>query len=161
MKWIKAVAVGAIGSLVMFLLIMFGIHGTGVAPFNLPPSAAFLESFGLNVGPLPLLVHFGYGATWSVVLVAIYGPNPSLRSGVGVALVLWLLMMLVYTPLIGWGIFGFGGPGHQLAPSAPLYLGSSVKYVGATLVLHLIYGTIIGWGNAAWVGDENAQRAIV
>lgn len=40
MKWLKAATVGALGSLVMFLLLMLGIHGTGIAPFNLPPSAA-------------------------------------------------------------------------------------------------------------------------
>lgn len=47
MKWIKAGTIGALGSLVMFALIMFG----GIAPFNLPPSAAFLEKLGINVGP--------------------------------------------------------------------------------------------------------------
>lgn len=51
MKWIKAGTIGALGSLVMFALIMFGIHGAGIAPFNLPPSAAFLEKLGINVGP--------------------------------------------------------------------------------------------------------------
>lgn len=159
MKWIKAAVVGALGSLVMFAFIMFGIHGAGIAPFNLPPSAAFLEILGLNVGPLPLLVHFGYGATWSLVLVGLYGRDTSLGTGVGLAFGLWLLMMIVYSPLIGWGVFGFGGAGHQLAPSDPLYLGSPVKYVVATLVLHVIYGAIIGWGNPAWIEFESPQQA--
>jgi len=65
----------------MFLLMMLGIHGTGTAPFNLPPSAAFLGQFGLNMGPLPLLVHFGYGATWSLVLVGLYGLTPTFGGG--------------------------------------------------------------------------------
>lgn len=159
MKWLKAAVVGALGSLVMFALIMFGIHGAGIAPFNLPPSAAFLEMLGINVGPLPLLVHFGYGATWSLALVALYGRETTVGTGVGLAVGLWLLMMAVYSPLIGWGLFGFGGAGHQLDPSAPLYLGSPVKYVGATLVLHLIYGSIIGGLNPAWIRFASTEQA--
>ena len=60
-KWIKALLVGAFASLVMYVIIVAGI-ASGLAPFNLPPSAAFLEYFGLNIGPLALLAHFTYGA---------------------------------------------------------------------------------------------------
>jgi len=159
MKWMKAATVGALGSLVMFAVIMIGIHGAGIAPFNLPPSAAFLEMLGLNVGPLPLLVHFGYGATGSLVLVALYGRDVSVGNGLGLATALWLVMMVGYSPLIGWGIFGFGGAGHQLSPSDPLYLGSPLKYVVATFVLHLIYGSIIGGLNTAWISFEAPEQA--
>jgi hypothetical protein len=150
MKWLKAAFVGALGSLIMFALLFVGIHVSGFAPFNVPPSAAFLETLGLNVGPLPLLVHFGYGATWSVVLVALYDREVTTGRGVGMAMALWLFMMAVYSPIIGWGFFGFGGPNHALTPDAALYLGSGVKYVVATLLLHLIYGAVIGKGNEAW-----------
>jgi len=158
MKWIKAAVVGALGSLIMFLFIMFGIHGAGVAPFNLPPSAAFLEKIGLNAGPLPALVHFGYGAFGSIVLVALYDRDVSIGKGLGLATGLWLLMMIVYSPIIGWGFFGFGGAGHGLSTDDPLYLGSPVKYVVATLVLHLIYGSIIGGLNPAWIGFEDPEQ---
>jgi hypothetical protein len=159
MKWIKAAVVGALGSLIMFLFIMFGIHGAGVAPFNLPPSAAFLEKIGLNVGPLPALAHFGYGATWSLVLVGLYDRDVSVGKGLALAMGLWLFMMVVYSPIIGWGFFGFGGAGHDLAASNPLYLGSPVKYVGATLVLHLIYGAVIGGLNPVWIDFDEAEQA--
>lgn len=159
MKWLKVAIVGALGSLVMFLLMMVGIHVTEIAPFNLPPSAAFLETLGLNVGPLPLLAHFGYGATWSLVLVALYGADTDLQAGLTVAGALWLFMMLVYSPIIGWGFFGFGGAGHTLSATDPLYLGSPVKYLVATLVLHLIYGAIIGTLNPAWVNLGAPERA--
>lgn len=159
MRWIKAATIGALGSLVMFVLIMFGIHGAGIAPFNLPPSAAFLEKLGLNAGPLPLLVHFGYGATWSLVLVALYRRDTDLGKGLGLATALWLVMMVAYSPLIGWGVFGFGAAGHQLSPTDPLYLGSPVKYVAATFVLHLIYGSIIGGLNPAWISFEASEHS--
>jgi hypothetical protein len=158
MKWLKSALVGALGSLVMFVLLMAGIHGAGVAPFNIPPSAAFLEQVGLNTGVLPLLVHFGYGATWSLLLVTLYGAETTIRHGLQLAAGLWIFMMLVYSPLIGWGVFGIGGRGHTLAPTDPLYLGSPVKYVGATLVLHLIYGAIIGGLNPAWIQFAQSQQ---
>lgn len=151
MKWIKALVVGALGSLVMFLLMLVGIHGTGVAPFNMPPSAVFLEHLGMNIDPLPLLVHFGYGAFWSVILVGLYGADTSLQKGLGLATVLWLVLMVVYSPLMGWGFFGVDGGGHQLAATDPLYLGSPAKYILTTLILHGLYGAIIGWLNPAWI----------
>jgi hypothetical protein len=156
MKWIKSAAVGALGSLVMFLLMMFGIHGAGIAPFNLPPSAAFLEKLGLNVGPLPLLVHFGYGATWSLLLVGLYGADTNVRRGIYLATGLWLFMMLVYSPIIGWGVFGVGA-GYEAGTM--LHLGSPVKYIVATLVLHLLYGWIIGGLNPAWIQVEESRQA--
>jgi hypothetical protein len=158
MKWFKSAVVGALGSLVMFLLMMFGIHGAGVAPFNIPPSAAFLEMLGLNTGPLPLLVHFGYGATWSLLLVALSGAETNVRHGIYLATGLWLFMMLVYSPIIGWGVFGFGGSGHELAADNPLHLGSPIKYIVATLILHLLYGWIIGGLNPAWIQFDRSSR---
>jgi len=158
MKWLKSAVVGALGSLVMFLLMMFGIHGAGIAPFNLPPSAAFLETLGLNMGPLPLLAHFGYGATWSLVLVGLFGADTNVKRGMYLAIGLWLFMMLVYSPIIGWGVFGFGSS-HEAG--SMLHLGSPIKYIVATLVLHLIYGGIIGGLNPAWIQLGESRRATV
>ncbi len=156
MKWLKAALVGAFGSLVMFAIMFVGIHVTGIAPFNQPPSAAFLTQMGWNVGPLPLLVHFGYGTFWSVALWAWKKDAVSTSTGVGVALGLWAMMMIVLSPLIGWGVFGASAGAQSLTTDHPLYLGSSVKYVGLTLVLHLIYGSIIGAGNAVWTAGSEA-----
>ncbi len=158
MKWFKSAVVGALGSLVMFSLMAVGIHGTGIAPFNIPPSAALLQQLGLNVGPLPLIVHFGYGATWSLVLVAWFGADTNVRRGLLLATGLWLFMMLVYSPIIGWGVFGFGGSGHSLAADHQLYLGSPIKYLVATIVLHLIYGWIIGGLNPLWIQFNRSRR---
>jgi hypothetical protein len=157
MKWIKAAIVGIAGALVMFALMVLGIHGTGIAPFNLPPSAAFLTSLGLNVGPLPLLVHLGYGATGSVVFVALYKEGVNLRRGLQWAGVLWLVMMTAYSPIIGWGFFGTADTSGL--PEV-MQLGSSVKYVFITLLLHVVYGTVLGWGNATWITDEASESVL-
>jgi len=156
MKWTKAAIVGLIGSLVMFLLMMLGIYGTGIAPFNVPPSAAFVIKLGLPAKPLALIVHFGYGAFWSLLLVYWYEERTDIKKGLGLALIAWLIMMVIYSPIIGWGFFGFGDA-FTLAPSSPLYLEAGPKYIISTLVLHLIFGAIIGWGNPRWIKFSTAK----
>jgi len=157
MPWLKAGLIGALGSLVMFILMMAAIHGAGVAPFNMPPSAAFLERIGMNVGPLPLVAHFGYGVFWSIVFVALFKQKMNAWRGLALAGALWLFMMLVYSPIIGWGVFGFGAV-ERTADHA-LYLGAPVKYTVATAVLHVIYGLTIGLLNPLWIRQERLARS--
>ena len=52
--------------------------------------------------------------------------------------------MVVVGPIIGWGFFGFGAPGHALSAEAPLFLGQTIKYLVLTFVLHVIYGGLNG-----------------
>jgi hypothetical protein len=150
MKWLKAGVVGALGSLVMFLIITLTLQ-TGLAPFNTPPSAAFLAKLNIPAQPLGLVVHFLYGIVWSVILVALFRERTHIGNGLGLAAVLWLIMMVVYSPIIGWGFFGVGGSGHELAADHPLWIGSPVKYIVASALLHVVYGLIIGWLNPVWI----------
>jgi len=147
MNWLKAAGVGAIAALVMFILMQIGIR-TGNAPFNVPPSAAFFEALGMPAMPLALIAHFGYGILWSIILVAIFRDQTNWVRGLGLALVLWLGMMLIHSPIIGWGVFGTADTAGL--PKA-LQLGNTVKYIVATLILHGVYGGIIGWLNPRWI----------
>jgi len=155
MQWLKAAIIGALAALVMFLL-MFAAIQSGMAPFNVPPSAAFLVKLGLPAMPLALIVHFGYGIVWSIILVAVFKHRTSIGRGIGLAMALWLIMMLIYSPIIGWGLFGAADTSNL---PAKLQLGSTVKYIVASLVLHLIYGGIIGWLNPVWIYRGSARRA--
>lgn len=152
MNWIKAGAVGALGSLIIFIVMMLGIHVTGMAPFNLPPSAAFLEVLGRNIGPLPLVVHFGYGILWAIILLAIFGEKTDIWRGIGVSVIVqWLILMqLIYSPFIGWGVFGMNA--GTLPADNPLALNAMVPYVVMTLVLHIVYGALNGWLIPLWTG---------
>jgi len=151
MKWIKAIIVGALASPVMFILLMLGIHVLGIAPFNQPPSAAFVQTLGLPTQPLAPIVHFAYGIFWSVVLVAVMRHQTSVLSGLILSVLLWLIFMGVYAPIIGWGVFGIGGPGHDLPADDPMWVGSPVKLIVIGLLAHLIYGALIGWLNRVWI----------
>lgn len=52
-------------------------------------------------------------------------------KGLGYGVLLWVLMGIVFLPFLGWGLFGTG-----VTP----------KIAVATLVLHLLYGGVLGWG---------------
>jgi len=150
MKWLKAAVVGALGSLVMFAIMMPLIQA-GIAPFNLPPSAAALESMNIPTKPLALVTHFGYGMFWSIVAVAIFQDRLNVAKGIGVAGFLWLIMMLIHSPMIGWGVFGTADT--STLPEV-LQLGSTMKYIVSTALLHVVYGLIIGGINPYWISSS-------
>lgn len=151
-NYVKAGLVGLLGSLIMFIIMQITL-AAGMAPFNVPPSAAFLISIGVPAKPLALIGHFLYGALWSIVLVAIYKEYVSFGKGILLSLILWLIMMVIVSPIIGWGLFGFGDA-SELAKDARLYLAPGPKYLVATLVLHLIFGAVLGWLNPAWAAKK-------
>lgn len=160
MDWIKAGATGALGSLIILVVMIVGIEVTGFAPFNLPPSAAFLKALGIPPEPLAVIAHFVYGIAWAVILYALFESKTDILRGLGVAVVIqWLvLMQLVYSPIIGWGVFGAAA--GSLPPDAPLALTSQAKYIVLTLVLHVIYGGLNGWLIPLWVrGDRGLAGA--
>jgi uncharacterized membrane protein YagU involved in acid resistance len=145
---LKPIIIGFFASFMMFVvmapLIMFNI-----APFNLPPHAAFLVAFGWNATPFPLVLHLVYGSILSVIYVNLFKGKERILTGLLYSLALWLLLMIVYSPIIGWGPFGFGQAG-LLPPDDPLYLGSPYSYMFITLLLNLIYGALIGYLNPLW-----------
>lgn len=142
---------GFLASLVMFLFIYLGITITGVAPFNIPPSAAFLYNLGIESDGYALLLHFSYGILWSYVLVYTFEEDVTILKALVLSLILWIFMMIVYSPLIGWGIFGLGYA-HNLASDHPLFLEGAISYMVVTLFVHLIYGWILGFLNNRWLG---------
>lgn len=150
LKNIHIALAGILASLGMFLFIYIGIHVTGVAPFNIQPSAAFLFNLGIYSPGYALLLHFCYGTFWSFVLVYTFEDDVTIGKAVILSIILWLFMMLVYSPIIGWGLFGFGY--FRFLPSDhPLYLKSGISYMIITLFLHLIYGLILGYLNQRWL----------
>ena len=153
----KAGAVGLLGALIILVVMILGIQITGLAPFNLSPSAAFLYALGLPPMPLALVLHFGVGFIGAAVLYLLFGRGINPLNGIGLALVQWLLLMVVAGPIIGWGFFGFGAPGHALSAEAPLLLGQTIKYVVLTFVLHVIYGGLNGTLIARWMGADGAR----
>jgi len=151
MNVIKALLTGAVASLVM-AVIMSVLIQQGIAPFKLPPSAAFSHRLGLSPQPTGMILHFVYGMVLSLIFVYLFRQSVNLTKGLMYAVVVWLVMMVAISPIIGWGAFGWeAGQGKQASIH---YLASMPRYLVATLLLHLVYGAIIGWLNGWWLQDR-------
>jgi hypothetical protein len=149
--WIKSLISGLAGSLIMFILMMIAINGVGIAPFDMPPSAAFLKSLGITPKPLALIIHFGYGAIAAIFLHEVFKNKSKVVYGIGLAIAMWLIMMFVLSPIIGWGILGTNAGTIDGA----LALSSTPKYIISTLILHIIYGLTIGLIQKAWINNKS------
>ena len=106
---------------------------TGVAPMPKPIPIALAR---LVIGPVafPVLVvsgliaHFVYGGVAGGVFTR-WSPSVRVWSALVWGAILWLGMQVIFLPLLGWGIFGV-----KINP----------RIAVATLILHLIYGSILG-----------------
>ncbi|HEY3081145.1 MAG TPA: DUF6789 family protein [Chloroflexota bacterium] len=84
---------------------------------------------------LALLLHFGVGIALGLVYAAFVEPRldgPGWRRGVLFALVPWALSLVFFLPLVGGGLFGLG-------------LGAGPLPIIGNLILHLVYGAVLGW----------------
>ncbi|GAA3731526.1 hypothetical protein GCM10022402_10290 [Salinactinospora qingdaonensis] len=112
---------------------MLAATATGLSPMPKPIPAA-LVSHTVGALPQPGLValaavaHLGYGATAAVLLAAL-ARRVTVWHGLAGGVVLWALMGLAWLPYLGWGLFG-----TAITPRVAV----------ATLVLHLVYGVVLG-----------------
>ncbi len=114
--------------------------------------AGVVGALGVRAEPLAVIGHFVYGIAWAVILYALFESRTDILRGLALAVIVqWLLLMqLVYSPIIGWGVFGSAA--GSLMPETPLALTSQAKYVVLTFLLHVIYGMLNGWLIPLWVG---------
>jgi hypothetical protein len=123
---------GVVATIGMSVLMLLG-RATGLTPMPKPVPVALVARI-LGGGPKPLLMtlgalsHLAYGGFWGGVLASATR-RIDLAKGLGLGIALWLLMQLVALPFLGWGAFGLA-----LTP----------KIAVATLVLHLVYGGLLG-----------------
>jgi len=79
------------------------------------------------------LLHFGVGiVVWGTLFVVLHQkiPGSNLTKGILFGIGVWVLMMVIFQPLAGQGLFGLNG---------------GVVVPMMTFVLHLIYGTVLGF----------------
>lgn len=140
-SWPRAIGIG-LGVAVITAAVMGVLLKMGVSPFPKPPSLAFAETIlGRNL-PLPvgLVFHAVYVTFWSVVFVRFF-PRRNLWTALGLALVLWLVILAVFFPLVGWGLAG---------------LHISPKLIPASLLPHLLFGFLL-WGLDKYLPRKPAQ----
>ncbi len=128
---------GLAGTLCMTIFMVMGM-ASDVAPMPEPIPIAIVKVF-LGEASKPVLMisgmvsHFLYGGVAGAVLLFFLEEKVSLYWGFGFGVLLWLIMQVAVLPMIGWGLFGTA---------------ETPKIAVGTLVLHLIYGGVYGWGTS-------------
>lgn len=129
-SWPRAIGIG-IGVSIITAIVMVALLKAGVSPFPKPPSLAFAETLLGRSLPMPvgLLFHTAYVTFWSVVFVR-YFPRKNLLTALGLAVALWMVILAVFFPVIGWGFAGLAiGP----------------KLIVMSAMPHLLFGLLL-WG---------------
>jgi hypothetical protein len=76
--------------------------------------------------------------------------GPSWRKGITFALILWVLSLIIFLPLMGGGLLG-------------IETGAGFLPIIGNLILHLVYGAVLGWAYAEasgdWLDDTEIDRA--
>lgn len=102
---------------------------------------------------LAVALNLGVGILWAIVYA--YGvehrlPGPGWRKGMLFALVPWVLSIVAFLPIMEGGIFGRD-------------IGAGPLPVLGNLILHLVYGAVLGTVYAAhrdWPDDAELDRAL-
>ena len=130
-EWLKAVGVG-IATAVLLSAVMVPALKLGLSPLPKPLGLAFAETILGRQLPLPfgLGFHVAYVTFWSVAFVALLRDSLSFRNALLFGLGLWVFVLVVFFPVVGWGFLG---------------LAVSPKLIVASLVPHLLFAVFL-WG---------------
>ena len=103
-----------------------------------PLGLAFAQVI-LGEVPLPvgLLFHIAYVTLWSVIYIAVLKRRTFLNA---LWLGLWLMVLVFFFPIVGWGFFGLGVSSKLIVASVP----------------HLLFGIVL-WGLCRWVFSGETQ----
>jgi uncharacterized membrane protein YagU involved in acid resistance len=134
-NWLKGMVAGFIATVVLSALMLMK-QGMGLLP-QLNPIEDIVHVADLLTGmtlPLPFgwIGHFVLGTVaWGIIYAALHAslPGAPVVKGLIFGALAWLAMMIIFEPLAGDGLFAL-----SLGPQATV----------ATLVLHLIYGAVLG-----------------
>lgn len=125
---------GVVATIAMSILMLLTLV-SGNSPMPQPvPKAVVAHLFGSRL-PKPLFMglavglHLGYGGVFGAILARVTRPV-TIGKGLALGVGLWVLMQVTFLPFLGWGLFG--------TTNTP-------KIAVATLVLHLVYGGVLGW----------------
>ena len=130
-EWLKAIGIG-IATAILLSAVMVPALKLGISPLPKPLGLAFAETVLGGPRPLPigLLFHVAYVTFWSVAFVALFHDRLSLRNALLLGLVLYILVLVVFFPVVGWGFLG---------------LAVSPKLIVASLVPHVLFAVFL-WG---------------
>jgi hypothetical protein len=127
-SWGRGIGIGLlVGILTAAVMLIATV--AGLSPFPKPPSLAFAETVLGRSVPLPigLLFHLAYVTFWCLVYVRFF-PRRGLGPALGLGFALWLVILVVFFPVVGWGFAG---------------LAVSPKLIVASFVPHLVFALLL------------------
>lgn len=143
----KGIGAGLIATVVLSAIMMMK-QAMGVMP-ELNPIEMITNMAGAATPAVGWVGHFFIGTILWGVIYAWLDPRisgPHWFRGVVFASVAWLVMMVVLMPIAGAGLFG-------------MQLGLGIMAPLATLMLHWIYGAVLGAVYGAWTRQERPVPA--
>lgn len=142
-SWLRAVGIGVLVSIIT-AAVMLVLTSAGLSPFPKPPSLAFAETILGRILPLPvgLLFHTVYVTFWSAIFVR-YFPRKDVWTALGLAAALWLVILVVFFPVVGWGFAG---------------ISVSLRLIPASFVPHLLFGLLL-WGLDKYLPESRSARS--
>lgn len=128
--WGKTLVIGLAAAAVT-AMIMQGLARAGISPMPKPLGLAFAQRL---LGDVPLPVGLLFHTVWTMTFVALYvvmfGDRLSFGRAVALAVGLWVLVLVVFFPVVGWGFFG---------------LAVTPKLIVAAGGVHLLFAVLL-WG---------------
>ena len=133
--WARAIGVGIAVS-VLTAAFMAVTMKMGVSPLPKPLGLAFAETVLRRALPLPigLLFHTVWVTAFSVAYVGFFRDKLTIVRAAWLAAGLWIVVLVLFFPIVGWGFFG-------LSVSPKLIVGSAVPHALFALLL---------WGLCRW-----------
>lgn len=130
-EWMRAICIG-IGVAILTAAIMVTALKSGLSPLPKPLGLAFAETVSGRTLPLPvgLLFHTVWVTAFSVIYVALFRDAFTFLRALGLAAVLWALVLVFFFPVVGWGFLG---------------LSVTPKLIVASAVPHLLFAIFL-WG---------------
>ncbi|WP_204353747.1 hypothetical protein [Salinisphaera orenii] len=111
-QWGKAAGLGLLNGIALAIIMVAALK-SGVSPLPKPLALAFVDTLTGQKMPLPLglVFHLAYVTFWTMVYVAWAYPRFGVGKALALGLALWLFLLVVFLPVVGWGFLGLAvGP---------------------------------------------------
>lgn len=133
--WAKTIGIGVAVSILTAAFMVAGIK-SGVSPLPKSLGLAFAETILRRPLPLPvgLLFHTVWTTAFSTLYVILFRDALTFVRAFWLAVALWLLALVFFFPIVGWGFFG---------------LGVSPKMIVGAAAPHLLFAVFL-WGLCRW-----------
>lgn len=141
-EWAKTVGIGFAVAVLTAVIMLAGIK-SGISPLPKPLGLAFAQTL-LGAGmPLPVgfLFHFAWVTFWSAVYIVLFRDALTFIRALGLAAALWVLALILFFPVVGWGFLG---------------LAVTPRLIVAAAVAHLLFAIFL-WGFCRWAFAEPSR----